>query len=761
MFSCRKCGANLPEVARFCPRCGAPAAEVVPLPSRTPLPVDRPGAADKGSSYAPRPLKAPANGFEDTPELEDSPDVDAALAKRYLKQPVAEGTVVCRFCRGPLDLTGTYCEQCGAPVEEAAPPGLIKPQPQPPAVAPATPPPPQVPQAPPVQPPKPPAVSPKPATPIPAPQRTPMAPTVVAPTPPAPASSASEATVLPKGSFVQPVSPPGPITPPSFVAAPPAPASSASEATVLLKGSPAGPPGPGHLATPLEETTPPGLKPQSPTAPTMTVTPPVQPLKPPAVSPKPATPIPVPQRTPMAPTVVAPAPPPSASGASEATVLLKGSPVQPVPPRAATRPPSVPAAPPTPSRGASQATVVLRGSPLQAAAPGQFNTSLAAPTATAPQLPATRPSRSVELPPAIPCPPHAPTVAPAGAVRTVPQVPPGRALFAEETAALLALARAFGRRPSRIALVASAAIVVVVAGGVAAWYVSRPLVQPRTQATAQPAPAASAPPHTEAVPVAEAPPAVEAPPSEAVAPAVGRPKRARVAKSAAMLAPAAPAPSPRAQEIASLQNQARDAYAKGNYAEPPIANSIALSKQVLALDPANSYAKMLLEDSANGGKYQVQQALFRQDFAAAHRTAEALAQLLPGRRDIVELKEDIASAERADAEAHRPKPAAPLVAFRAYHMHSEKAPADNGPYCRGMISVTAGHLKFVGHSASEGQQIDTLDIACSEVREIKKNARVASHQNGFHVRTASTNINFVPEDSIAAYVSVLASACGK
>jgi hypothetical protein len=134
---------------------------------------------------------------------------------------------------------------------------------------------------------------------------------------------------------------------------------------------------------------------------------------------------------------------------------------------------------------------------------------------------------------------------------------------------------------------------------------------------------------------------------------------------------------------------------------------------------------------------------------------------LPGRRDIAELKEDIASAEKADAEARQPKPAAPLVAFRAYHMHSEKAPADHGPYCLGMLSVVAGHLKFVGQSASEGQQVDSMDIACSEIREIKKNARVASRQNAFHVRTSSTNINFVPENSSVAYVPVLASACGK
>lgn len=316
-----------------------------------------------------------------------------------------------------------------------------------------------------------------------------------------------------------------------------------------------------------------------------------------------------------------------------------------------------------------------------------------------------------------------------------------------------------------MALVAIVAGLTVVAGGVLVWYVAHPVVQAPPQRVAAPVPAAAGPPQAENVPApaptAESPAPVETEEPATNAPATGQHKKARITKPAAMPASAAAAPSPKAQEIASLQIQVRDAYAKGNYAEPLVANSIALSKQILALDPANSYAQTLLEDSANGGKYQVQQAIFQKDFAAAHRIADALAQLLPGRRDIAGLKEDIASAERADAEARRPKPAAPLVAFRAYHMHSDKAPEDNGPYCLGMLSVVAGHLKFVGQSASEGQQIDTLDIACSEVREIKKNARVASRQNGFHVRTGSTNINFVPADSIAAYVAALAFACSK
>jgi hypothetical protein len=100
------------------------------------------------------------------------------------------------------------------------------------------------------------------------------------------------------------------------------------------------------------------------------------------------------------------------------------------------------------------------------------------------------------------------------------------------------------------------------------------------------------------------------------------------------------------------------------------------------------------------------------------------------------------------------------VNFRAYHLHTDKAPADNGPYCTGGLSVLAGHLKFAGETATDGKT-HTFDLACSDIREIKKNSRLASHQSGFHVRTATTNINFAPEDSSAAHISALTSACSK
>jgi hypothetical protein len=224
-------------------------------------------------------------------------------------------------------------------------------------------------------------------------------------------------------------------------------------------------------------------------------------------------------------------------------------------------------------------------------------------------------------------------------------------------------------------------------------------------------------------------------------------------------APAAPAADLKRTQIASLQNLARDAYAKGNFAEPEGVSSIAYLKQALALDPNDDYSKKLLESAVGGGTYQVQQAIAKKDYATAHRLADAMAQLLPGRSDVAGLKEDIASAQRAEEAAHRP-PAAPLVSFRVMHMHTDKSPADKGPYCQGTLSVSAGHLKFAAQSATDGQP-HNFDFACSDVREVKKNARVASHQGGFHVRTAQDNYNFVPADPGTSPVPALASACSE
>ena len=209
-----------------------------------------------------------------------------------------------------------------------------------------------------------------------------------------------------------------------------------------------------------------------------------------------------------------------------------------------------------------------------------------------------------------------------------------------------------------------------------------------------------------------------------------------------------------------LQTLARDAYAKRNYAEPPASSAINYAKQVLALDAGNDYAKTILNDSVEGGKYQMQQAIARKDFAGARRVADAMAKLLPERRDVAELEEDIASAERLDQAPPPPKAPTPTVSFRVFHLHTDRGPADNGPYCHGSLMVLTERLKFVGETATDGKT-HSFDLACSDIREIKKNSSLISHRVGFHVRTASTNNNFVPENSSAAHLSSLAAACSK
>ena len=91
MASCPKCHANLSEGFNFCTKCGA-----VLSPTSTPA----------------------------TPKPKDS-------------LQATRTAFTCRFCRNPLPPDGEFCETCGAPLEEAAPPDFIKPKPKP------TPPPPE------------------------------------------------------------------------------------------------------------------------------------------------------------------------------------------------------------------------------------------------------------------------------------------------------------------------------------------------------------------------------------------------------------------------------------------------------------------------------------------------------------------------------------------------------------------------------------------------------------------------------------------
>lgn len=340
-----------------------------------------------------------------------------------------------------------------------------------------------------------------------------------------------------------------------------------------------------------------------------------------------------------------------------------------------------------------------------------------------------------------------------------PQVPPVEPVAEEAAVPPPPEAAVVLKKPFPvIAAIVGAVVLLGVAGG-AAWFVLRPKPkQPAPPVTTQAPP--SVPAQPQAVVVS---PSAEGPTPSEAAPAASQPKKARVAKPepAPALPPPAPTPDPKAAEVANLQNLARGAYARGSYAEPADSSAITYCKRVLELAPNDAYARTILENSVNGGKYRAQQAIQAKDFAAARQVANSLDRLLPGRNDIAELRRDIEIAEKAEEAAHRPPPApVPALSFRAYHMHSEKAPADKGQYCLGTLSVLGGRIRFVGQSASDGQA-HNLEFACSEAREIKKNARVAAGQGGFHIRTATSNTNFVPEDALPTHVSQLTAACAK
>jgi hypothetical protein len=135
---------------RFCLQCGAflvpPASSLTPsletaptrlaadmplVPPRPPLKASQTVGLGipRNPELSPRagaPVEHPRPSLGD-PRLE----IDEELLRKSFEEPLAPpGAVVCRFCRGPLDLKGDFCDHCGAPVAEAAPPGALVPKPQ-------------------------------------------------------------------------------------------------------------------------------------------------------------------------------------------------------------------------------------------------------------------------------------------------------------------------------------------------------------------------------------------------------------------------------------------------------------------------------------------------------------------------------------------------------------------------------------------------------------------------------------------------------
>lgn len=127
---------------RFCLQCGSSLAP--PPPPQKPVAqvdpaaqVPHPQTATVPLKIAATPLMSPRPGSRNLhprPSFHDEKvEIDEeALKKSFERHVTHPGAIICRFCKGPLDLSGDFCEQCGAPVVEAAPPGVAMPKPAPP-----------------------------------------------------------------------------------------------------------------------------------------------------------------------------------------------------------------------------------------------------------------------------------------------------------------------------------------------------------------------------------------------------------------------------------------------------------------------------------------------------------------------------------------------------------------------------------------------------------------------------------------------------
>jgi serine/threonine protein kinase len=311
-----------------------------------------------------------------------------------------------------------------------------------------------------------------------------------------------------------------------------------------------------------------------------------------------------------------------------------------------------------------------------------------------------------------------------------------------------------GRTPKWILVSAGLALVLIISVLSVSRYLHRspkPVPQPPPSAPHEPARLAELPLRTAPF-LSDLPPAVPLP----TLAGVEKLPKSPVTKAS----PAPPKPQPRPpSEIETLYNLAQEAYKKNNYVEPQEQSVIYYAKRALALDPNSAYAKQLLETGVQGGKYQVEQAIKSKDFVSAHRVANAMAQLLPGRNDIAERQKDIADYEAADAKAHRPKPTpapTPIISVLVFHPHSNKP---QGPYCQGTLSVIGGRMNYTPESATDGK-MHPMSFACSDILEIKKNPHVLGHHDDFHLHTTSGDVTFLPQHP-PFDISALQSACSK
>jgi hypothetical protein len=226
------------------------------------------------------------------------------------------------------------------------------------------------------------------------------------------------------------------------------------------------------------------------------------------------------------------------------------------------------------------------------------------------------------------------------------------------------------------------------------------------------------------------------------------PESSAVASAPPPAAQPQPPPQPtadsQAQQIYKLQNQAHEAYLKGQYAEPPGDNAIEYSNRVLQLNPGDDYVKQnILGRARDAEKMQINDALSKDDLSTARRKADVLVSLLPNDAGVQAVQKQVSDAEAVEAAKHRrtPDPA-----------WSKRVLFENHP---GNLTVIDHDLKFVSPGDPNGQTL--LELPCSAISEIRENGRF--HKKGFRVLTKSKkSYEFLSSDTTGKDVS---SACKK
>jgi hypothetical protein len=77
-------------------------------------------------------------------------------------------------------------------------------------------------------------------------------------------------------------------------------------------------------------------------------------------------------------------------------------------------------------------------------------------------------------------------------------------------------------------------------------------------------------------------------------------------------------------------------------------------------------------------------------------------------------------------------------------------------FCRGVLAAVNGRLVFTSETAT-----DDFAVPFSEVTEVRGNKYLLGRYNGFHVKTATRNFNFVPDGPVDAVVGQINRAMGR